>query len=119
MISFPVKGQQLNNAVKITDGSGNENPVIDCSYALTGNCLELKTSFPEFNETSSYSVSSETFTPYGAFNAGTALKVNNDDWFTNKIKLPFDFCYFELKILYFYPLELLKTQLLKVDTLAT
>lgn len=94
MISFPTQGQQLKDAVKIADLTGNENPVIDCSYSLTGNCLELKTSFPEFNETSSYSVSSEAFTPYGAFNAGTALKVDNDDWFTNKIKLPFNFCYF-------------------------
>ena len=66
MISFPTQGQQLKDAVKIADLTGNENPVIDCSYSLTGNCLELKTSFPEFNETSSYSVSSEAFTPYGA-----------------------------------------------------
>ena len=90
----PVIGQQLSNDVKITDIFGNENPVIDCSYPLTGSCLTLKTTVPEFHQTTSYSVSAEAFTPYVAFNAGTPLKVNADDSFTDKIKIPFNFCYF-------------------------
>ncbi|KEY20357.1 T9SS type B sorting domain-containing protein [Kaistella antarctica] len=90
----PVIGQQLNNYVKITDVFGNENPVIDCAYPLTGNCLTLKTTVPEFYQTTSYSVSTAEFFPYVAFNAGTALKVDADDSFTNKVKIPFNFCYF-------------------------
>lgn len=94
MISCPLWGQQINSTVKVTDVFGNANPVIDCSYPLNGNCLELKATYPEFNETTSYSVSAEDFTPYVPFNAGTSLKVNADDTFTDQLTLPFNFCYF-------------------------
>ena len=90
----PSFGQQFCNTVNITDNLGNEDPVIDCSYPLQGNCLQLTATFPTFFETTSYQVSSENFTPYGDFNAGTPLNANADDLFFDKIKIPFNFCYF-------------------------
>lgn len=92
--NFPLFGQDFCNAVKITDQLGNEDPVIDCSYPLLGNCLQLTATYPTFFETSSYEVSSENFTPYGDFNAGTPLNADADDLFFSKIDIPFNFCYF-------------------------
>lgn len=91
---LPLFGQQFCNAVKITDVNGNEDAVIDCSYPLTGSCLQLKATYPTFFETTSYRVSSEDFTPYGDFNAGTPLNADADDLFFSKINIPFNFCYF-------------------------
>ncbi|WP_193811883.1 T9SS type B sorting domain-containing protein [Kaistella flava (ex Peng et al. 2021)] len=54
----------------------------------------MKTTFPEFHETTIYAVSKENFTPYGAFNEGTSVGADADDLFINRIKLPFNFCYF-------------------------
>lgn len=87
-------GQQTCVIPKITDSFGTENPVIDCSYALTGKCLTLTATYPNFNETTSYAVDSETFSPYGAFNSGTALNADGDDLFLKKILIPFNFCFF-------------------------
>lgn len=87
-------GQQFCSEVKITDNAGNEDPVINCSYPLNGNCLQLNASFPVFNKTDSYAVSQENFTPYGAFNAGTPIGAEGDDVFFSKIDIPFNFCFF-------------------------
>lgn len=92
--NFPLFGQNFCNAVKITDNLGNEDPIIDCSYPLQGNCLNLTANYPTFFETNSYEVSSENFTPYSDFNSGTPLNANADDLFFDKIKIPFNFCYF-------------------------
>ena len=92
--NFPLFGQDFCNAVKITDQLGNEDPVIDCSYPLQGNCLQLTATYPTFFETSSYEVSAQNFTPYGDFNAGTPLNADADDLFFSKIDIPFNFCYF-------------------------
>ena len=92
--SSPLSGQLSSNNPKITDSFGNEDPVIDCTYLLNGKCLELKTTFPEFNETTSYAVSTENFSPYGAFNAGTPLNAEGDDKFFGRIPIPFNFCFF-------------------------
>ncbi|SFI11481.1 T9SS type B sorting domain-containing protein [Halpernia frigidisoli] len=86
--------QQTCNLPKITDDLGNENPVVDCNYPLTGKCLNLNATFPKFYETSSYSVTSENYSPYGTYNSGTALNANADDLFIKKIVLPFNFCFF-------------------------
>ncbi|QBO57165.1 T9SS type B sorting domain-containing protein [Chryseobacterium salivictor] len=91
---LPLFGQQFCNAVKITDLNGNEDPFINCSYPLDGSCLQLKVTYPTFFETTSYLVSSENFTPYGDFNAGTPLNADADDLFFSKINIPFNFCYF-------------------------
>ncbi len=92
--NFPLFGQDFCNAVKITDQLGNEDPVIDCSYPLQGKCLQLTATYPTFFETNSYEVTSENFTPYGDFNAGTLLNADADDLFFSKIDIPFNFCYF-------------------------
>ena len=92
--NLPLFGQDFCNAVKITDHLGNEDPVIDCSYPLQGNCLQLTATYPTFFETNSYEVSSETFTPYGDFNSGTPLNADADDLFFSQIDIPFNFCYF-------------------------
>ena len=92
--SSPLYGQLSSNNPKITDSFGNENPVIDCTYLLNGKCLDLKTTFPEFNETTSYAVSAENYSPYGAFNAGTPINADADDKFFGKIPIPFNFCFF-------------------------
>ncbi|KIA89079.1 hypothetical protein OA86_08405 [Kaistella jeonii] len=90
----PLLSQQFCAGANITDALGNENPVINCSYPLNGKCLQLKTEIPVFNKTDSYTVSSETFTPYGDFNAGTSLHAEGDDLFFSKIEIPFNFCFF-------------------------
>ncbi|WP_027377783.1 T9SS type B sorting domain-containing protein [Kaistella palustris] len=96
LINFctPFAGQQFCEGAKITDISGNENPLIDCSYPLTGSCLQLTATYPEFHKTDSYTVSSEDFTPYAAFNAGTPLLADGDDSFFTKVEIPFNFCFF-------------------------
>lgn len=92
--SFPLLGQQICVGTKITDALGNEDPLIDCTYPLSGKCLQLNASFPVFNKTDSYAVSAEGYTPYGSFNAGTPLNADADDLFFAKVDLPFSFCYF-------------------------
>ena len=92
--SSPLAGQLSGNNPVITDSFGNQDPVINCSYPLNGKCLELKTTFQEFNETTSYAVSSENYSPYGAFNAGTPLNADGDDQFFGKIPIPFNFCFY-------------------------
>lgn len=92
MFSPLVWGQ--NSLPKITDSFGIENPVINCGYPLNGNCLSLTATYPELRKTSAYEVSSGTYLPYGAYNGGTPVNANADDFFTNKIKLPFSFCFF-------------------------
>lgn len=94
LISTQIFGQQFCDSPKITDSFGSENPFINCNYPLNGKCLTLNATYPTFNETTSYSVSSETFSPYAAFNSGTPLNANADDLFLKKIVLPFNFCFF-------------------------
>ena len=93
-ITSSLIGQQFCNTVKITDSYGNDDAVIDCSYILNGKCLTLNAAYPSFNETSSYTVSTENYIPYGNYNEGTALNAEGDDDFFSKIPIPFNFCYF-------------------------
>ncbi|MGS0749159.1 hypothetical protein [Halpernia sp. GG3] len=83
-ITFNVEGQATFFLPKITDAQGNENPVIDCNYPLNGNCLPLSVTYPKLFETTVYSVESEDFKPYGAFNSGTPLLADADDLFLKK-----------------------------------
>lgn len=92
--NFPLFGQDFCNAVKITDQLGNEDPLIDCSYPLEENCLQLTATYPTFYETGSYQVSAENYSPYGSFTSGTPLNAEADDLFFDKIDLPFNFCFF-------------------------
>lgn len=94
VLNCSLSGQDFCNAVKITDVLGNDDVIIDCAYPLTGNCLQLKATYPTFFETSSYKISSENYTPYGDFNSGTAMNADADDLFFDQIKIPFNFCYF-------------------------
>ena len=92
---YPIVAQQYCSAPKITDVLGNEDPIIDCAYPLNGKCLQLNVSYPEFFKTSSYAVSAENYTPYGAYNAGTPIDADADDLFIKKIPISFDFCFYE------------------------
>ena len=93
-ITFNVAGQATFFLPKITDAQGNENPVIDCNYPLNGNCLPLSVTYPKLFDTTVYSVESEDFKPYGAFNSGTPLLADADDLFLKKEIIPFNFCFF-------------------------
>lgn len=96
LISFgsSIKGQEICNNPKITNVFGDDTAVIDCNYPLNATCLSLKVDYPTLKATTSYEVSPANFIPYGAFNSGTPLYANADDLFINKVKLPFNFCYF-------------------------
>ncbi|WP_185145811.1 T9SS type B sorting domain-containing protein [Chryseobacterium sp. SNU WT5] len=95
LFTSSLEGQDFCNVPKITDILGNEDVIIDCAYPLNnGACLPLKVAYPSFKETTSYSVDPANFSPYAAFNSGTPLNANADDLFTDKLKLPFNFCYF-------------------------
>lgn len=86
--------QDLCTLPKIKDIQGNENPVIDCSYPLSGKCLQLNVTAPTFYDTSTYNVSPIPFTPPIKFNDGISLNANSDDLFIKKVSLPFNFCFF-------------------------
>lgn len=93
-LTSSLKGQELCNTAQITNIYGEDTVVVNCSYPLNSTCLSLKVDYPIFKETNSYEVAPANYSPYGDFNAGTPLYANADDLFINKVKLPFNFCYF-------------------------
>ncbi|WP_226064030.1 T9SS type B sorting domain-containing protein [Kaistella polysaccharea] len=94
LFNFHLSGQQYSKP-KIIDVLGRDKAEISCGYPLNGNCLDLKVvDVPALYETTSYNVSTVTYSPPSAFNAGTKLNADADDSFINKITIPFDFCYF-------------------------
>lgn len=89
-----LRGQELCKIPKITNIYGQDSVLVDCTYPLNSSCLSLKVDYSTFKETTSYEVSPANYSPYGELNAGTPIYTNADDLFTNKIKIPFNFCYF-------------------------
>lgn len=89
-----LNAQDNSNTVTIKDTYGNENPLIDCQYPLSGKCLTLTASYPKYNKTSTYNVTSIAYQPVIAYDQGTALDADTDDLFFKKLALPFNFCFF-------------------------
>ncbi|WP_415327758.1 T9SS type B sorting domain-containing protein [Chryseobacterium sp. MMS23-Vi53] len=81
--------------IKVKDAAGNENYNVTCTNNLDANgCLALHVEYPVLNETTSYQVNPEAYSPPIAMNQGTALNANYDDLFAAKLDLPFKFCFF-------------------------
>jgi len=57
-------------------------------------CVDLVATYLQTGETTSYSVSSTTYTPPYPFLGGTQLFIGIDDIWSSIITLPFDFCFF-------------------------
>ena len=94
VISVGFFKSQSQSDFYISDGQGNQNPVIDCSYPfVNGSCINLTANYPQFKLTNSYSVSSIPYSPYSATNK-TVIKENIDDSFSGTIDLPFTFCFY-------------------------
>jgi phosphodiesterase/alkaline phosphatase D-like protein len=73
--------------------SGAAPSTIPC-YA-TNKCTNLEAIYPEYNETTSYSVSEIPYAPpYQYTCLANPLSVNVDDVWSNTITLPFNFCFY-------------------------
>lgn len=85
---------QVSDDFFISDGLGNKNILINCSYPLQNeNCVNLRANFPAYKLTNRYSVAATQFRPYTSGNK-TVIKENLDDAFTRAIDLPFTFCFY-------------------------
>lgn len=92
-LGFVVKSQNQSDFY-ITDGRGDQNILVDCSYPLgVNNCLLLSAHYPTYKATNQYSVSATAYRPYPTTNK-TTIKGNLDDIFTEAINLPFTFCFY-------------------------
>lgn len=81
--------------VKVKDAPGNENFHVTCTNDLNANgCLQLHVEHPVLKQTTTYAVTSETYSPAVPLNQGTPLNANFDDVFAVKLDLPFSFCFF-------------------------
>lgn len=65
----------------------------DVTLPCGTNCTNLTATYFNSGNTTTYGVSSIPYTPF-AYNAGTAIIVNQDDIWSGVINLPFTFCFF-------------------------
>ncbi len=89
--------QSAEPFIQITDQLDNEEVLIDCSYPLdTDRCFELKATFTEIKETTSYEVESIPYSnPISGVTGGTQILIANDDrWQDAPEVLPFTFCFY-------------------------
>ncbi len=89
--------QSAEPFIQITDQLDNEEVLIDCSYPLdVDRCFELKATFTEIKETTSYEVESIPYTnPISGVTGGTQILIANDDrWQDTPEVLPFTFCFY-------------------------
>lgn len=94
LVSFSFFKAQTASDFFISDGQGNQNPVIDCSYPfVNGSCINLTANYLQFKQTDNYAVSSINYTPYAVVNK-TVITGNLDDSFSGIIGLPFNFCFY-------------------------
>lgn len=71
---------------------GADIAIPSCTDPCTG--LDVTASYFETGETTSYQVNSIDFNPPYAFDAGAQFSINQDDYWSDVITLPFDFCFF-------------------------
>ena len=75
-------------------GLNGADPTPVTCYA-TSTCTNLEAIYPDYNETTSYSVSTIPYSPPYQYNClSNPLSVNVDDVWSNLITLPFNFCYY-------------------------
>ena len=67
-----------------------QDTTIDCSQQ----CITLKSSVLDVGLTSNYNITSIPFNPPFSFNQGSPIFVNQDDYFSPAIQLPFVFCFY-------------------------
>jgi hypothetical protein len=70
------------------------DPVAVTCFA-TNTCTNLEAIYPDYNDTTSYSVATIPYAPPYQYNCLTnPISVNVDDVWSNTISLPFNFCYY-------------------------
>ena len=67
-----------------------QDTTIDCSQQ----CIVLKSSVLDVGLTTNYNITSIPFNPPFSFNQGSPIFVNQDDYFSPAIQLPFVFCFY-------------------------
>ena len=81
--------------VQITDDFGNVDPTIDCD-SETG-CITLRANYAQTGVSTDYTVESIAYEPpFPYLGLANPISVNIDDvWSDPKIRLPFDFCFYD------------------------
>ena len=78
----------------ISDAKNEKEVLVNCNYPLVnGNCVALSANYPSFKQTDNYAVSSIRYTPYAVVSP-TVIRGDLDDSFSEKIVLPFKFCFY-------------------------
>ncbi|WP_157366707.1 T9SS type B sorting domain-containing protein [Aquimarina agarilytica] len=89
--------QSAEPSIQITDQLNNEEVLVDCSYPLDADrCFELKATFTEIKETTSYEVTAIPYAnPILGIAGGTQILIETDDrWQDTPQVLPFTFCFY-------------------------
>ena len=68
--------------------------VADETVSCNNPCVDLVASYLQTGETTQYEVSSIPYAPPYPFTGGTVAFLGTDDYFTNVITMPFDFCFY-------------------------
>ncbi|WP_128330413.1 T9SS type B sorting domain-containing protein [Apibacter sp. HY039] len=97
-----------NPWVKIIDHNGtSDNIDVDCDYKYyNGKTIRLTAQYPVLKQTNTYEVTSINYPSDIDFSKGTAIDITQgpgskqDDIFSDKIKLPFEFCFYGVKYNY-------------------
>ncbi len=82
------------NIVAGANGLNGADPDPVTCFA-TSTCTNLEAIYPDYNDTTSYTVSNIPYAPPYQFNClSNPISVNVDDVWSNTISLPFNFCYY-------------------------
>ncbi|MGL2964504.1 fibronectin type III domain-containing protein [Flavobacterium sp. RSB2_4_14] len=93
----PGTGTSSTSCPNLLVGAASLNGVNPPTIACTApnNCVNLEAVYPDFNQTTSYSVTSIPYAPPYQFNClANPISVNIDDVWSNIVTLPFNFCFY-------------------------
>lgn len=95
LVSFSFFKAQTASDFFISDAKNEREVLVNCNYPLVnGNCVALSANYPSFKQTDNYAVSSiSSYTPYTVVSP-TVIRGDLDDSFSEKIVLPFKFCFY-------------------------
>lgn len=94
LVSFSFFKAQTASDFFISDARNEKEVLVNCNYPLVnGNCVTLSANYPSFKQTDNYAVSSIRYTPYAVVSP-TVIRGDLDDSFSEKIVLPFKFCFY-------------------------
>jgi hypothetical protein len=95
--SGPGSGSGTTTCPNIIAGAAGMNGAPPAAIACysANKCTNLEAIYPDYNETTSYSVNSIPYAPPYQYNClANPLSVNVDDVWSNTITLPFNFCFY-------------------------